>query len=593
MATNPWVSQSVRNEQNLYEDLVIESLKFYGQDVYYLPREIVNKDKVFLDDVPSRFSDSYKIEMYIENQEGFEGEGDLFSKFGVELRDQATFVVARRRWKKLIGDKLDAYNFRPREGDIIYLPLSNSIFEIFKVETETPFYQLSNLPTFRLQCELFEYNDEDFDTDITSIDAVEDESAYQYKLTLDSPSAATATGTTTISPDGVVGQIDVSSLGKGYLSAPTVTIGTNPGGLSKLGNSSLDVTRGRGLETTFSQTGAHGVVEAWIQASTLPQSGQTIFFKIGGDGDDPQNEYFWGVDNLGQLVYSRGDNGGGSVTSLTGGSALFTTGTWHHILIGAFNTNEIVIYFDGDKVLDTTLAGVTWNFVGDAGFSIGSTAARTVDGVDWAALNGFIDEFRVQVGTKAQLLEPRYTVSGVSDDISTDNSGYEWDADATYDATLQHFNAVSATAEATINTDGTLNSVALLTSGIYYNDPPTITFSAPYTGGQYERNEVVTQSAADGSYNMKGEVGRWSDSDNVLYLTHVGATDGKYHTFNTSNAIVGENATYAPSLVEELNYIQQVDVVGNDEPVAQNQYFDDFEGDFLDFSEANPFGDIS
>ena len=220
MATNPWVSRGARNEQGLYEDLVIESLKFYGEDVYYLPREIVNKDKVFLADVPSRFSDSYKIEMYIENQEGFEGEGDLFSKFGVELRDQATFVVARRRWKKLIGDKLDAYNFRPREGDIIYLPLSNSIFEIFKVETETPFYQLSNLPTFRLQCELFEYNDEDFDTDIASIDAVEDESAYQYKLTLDSPSVATATGTTTISPDGVVGQIDISNLGKGYLSAP-------------------------------------------------------------------------------------------------------------------------------------------------------------------------------------------------------------------------------------------------------------------------------------------------------------------------------------------------------------------------------------
>src|SRR5210317_679631 len=186
MATNPWVSQSVRNEQDLYEDLVIESLKFYGQDVYYIPREIVNKDKVFLDDVPSRFSDAYKIEMYAENIEGFEGEGDLFSKFGVELRDQATFVVARRRWKKLIGDKLDAYNFRPREGDIIYLPLSQSIFEIYKVETETPFYQLSQLPTFRMQCELFEYNDEDFDTGIDAIQEIEAEDAFQYALTLDS-----------------------------------------------------------------------------------------------------------------------------------------------------------------------------------------------------------------------------------------------------------------------------------------------------------------------------------------------------------------------------------------------------------------------
>jgi hypothetical protein len=592
MATNPWVSRGARNEQGLYEDLVIESLKFYGEDVYYLPREIVNKDKVFLDDVPSRFSDAYKIEMYIENQEGFDGEGDLFSKFGVELRDQATFVVARRRWKKLIGDKLDAYNFRPREGDIIYLPMSQSMFEIFKVETETPFYQLSNLPTFRLQCELFEYNDEDFDTDVDNIDVVEDESAYQYKLTMRSPAAATATGTTTISPDGVVGEIEIESLGFGYTTAPTVTIGTNPGGLSKLGNSSLDVNRGRGLEQTYALTGAQGTVEMWVQTTTLPNAGeQVVLFKTGGSGSDPENVYFWGIDNLGQLVYSREDNGGGSITSLTGGTALFATGTWHHILIGAFDTNNLVIYFDGNKVLDTLLAGVTWNFVGTNGFSVGSTAARTVDGVDWKALNGYIDEFRVQTGSKTQILEPRYSTPGNSDSIDTDDNGAEWTANPTYDATLQHFNAVSATATATINTDGTLNAVELLTSGIYYNAPPTITFSAPYSGGNYKKNAVVTQTTP--SYTIRGEVGRWSDSDNVLYLAHVGATDGKYHTFNTTNALVSDAATYSPSLVEELNYIQQIDNVGNDEPVAQNKYFDDFEGDFLDFSESNPFGDMS
>ena len=92
---------------------------------------------------------------------------------------------------------------------------------------------------------------------------------------------------------------------------------------------------------------------------------------------------------------------------------------------------------------------------------------------------------------------------------------------------------------------------------------------------------------------MKGEVAKWSDSDNTLYLVHVGADDGKYHTFNTSNAVVSDDAVFAPSLVEELNYIQQVDSQGNDEPVTQNKYFDDFEGDFLDFSESNPFGDMS
>ena len=186
MATNPYFKQGVKSEQSVYEDIIIEALKFYGQDVYYLPREIINKDKIFLDDVPSRFGNAYKIEMYIENTEAFEGEGDLFTKFGIELRDQANFVVSRKRWSQLIGSRLESLNFRPREGDLIYLTLSQSIFEIRRVETETPFYQLANLPTFRMQCELFEYNDEDFDTGFKTIDGVEEESAYQVALTLDS-----------------------------------------------------------------------------------------------------------------------------------------------------------------------------------------------------------------------------------------------------------------------------------------------------------------------------------------------------------------------------------------------------------------------
>lgn len=186
MATNPYFKQGVRSEQNVYEDIIVEALKMYGQDVYYLPREIVNKDKVFLDDVPSRFGSAYKVEMYIENTEAFDGEGDLFTKFGIELRDQANFIVSRKRWKQLVGNRLSENNFRPREGDLIYLTLSQSIFEIRRVETETPFYQLQNLPTFRMQCELFEYNDEDLDTGIESIDVAEFESAYQYALTMDS-----------------------------------------------------------------------------------------------------------------------------------------------------------------------------------------------------------------------------------------------------------------------------------------------------------------------------------------------------------------------------------------------------------------------
>lgn len=187
MPTNPYISLKNRGEQNLYEDIVIEAIKFYGQDVYYLPREVVEREDIFLDAIQSQFSDAYKVETYIENAEGFEGEGDLFTKFGIELRDQATFVIARRRWRELVGDRLaEEYQFRPREGDLIFLPLTESLFEVKRVFTETPFYQLSQLPLFRMQCELFEFSDEDFDTGIEAIDQVEEEHAFQYELVMES-----------------------------------------------------------------------------------------------------------------------------------------------------------------------------------------------------------------------------------------------------------------------------------------------------------------------------------------------------------------------------------------------------------------------
>src|SRR5210317_551960 len=126
MARNLYFSDTVRSEQYLYEDIVIESLKMYGQDVYYMPRDIVNEDTILGDDPESSFNSSHVIEMYIENTEGFEGEGDLFTRFGVEIRDEATFVVSRKRWEQTVGGDNDINSKRPREGDLIYLPLSKS-----------------------------------------------------------------------------------------------------------------------------------------------------------------------------------------------------------------------------------------------------------------------------------------------------------------------------------------------------------------------------------------------------------------------------------------------------------------------------------
>lgn len=166
----------------------------YGQDVYYLPRTIVNEDTIFGDDIPSSFNSSYQIEMYIENTEGFDGEGDLFTKFGVEIRDQATFIMARRRWDQTVSsynNEIDGG--RPREGDLIYLPMSRSLFQIMHVEHEQPFYQLNNLYAYKMRAELFEYNDENLDVGVDAIDDIETDHAYKYILTVNNGKTAEAT----------------------------------------------------------------------------------------------------------------------------------------------------------------------------------------------------------------------------------------------------------------------------------------------------------------------------------------------------------------------------------------------------------------
>lgn len=182
MPTNVFFNHAVPTEQHLYEDLVVESLRMYGQDTLYLPREIVEEDSILGEDVQSTFGDAYGVEMYIENPEGFEGEGDLMSKFGVEIRDQATFVISVRSWERFVSlDTNLATSLRPNEGDLIYLPLSGSLFEIKFVEHEMPFYQVGKLFVFKLQAELFEYAGEDFDTG-TDADFVEEQQAYRVDL---------------------------------------------------------------------------------------------------------------------------------------------------------------------------------------------------------------------------------------------------------------------------------------------------------------------------------------------------------------------------------------------------------------------------
>lgn len=174
MPINPYFSDGrmmgSASEQNLVEDLIIESIQTMGFDLVYLPRTLVNLDQLFLEDTLSKFKDAYPIEAYLESVDGFGG-NDILSKFGIQMNDSGTFVIARRRWDQLVGKNagLQLPN-RPAEGDLVFFPKTQSYFEIKKVDAFNPFYQLGKLYVYKLQVELYQYSSESFETGNVDID---------------------------------------------------------------------------------------------------------------------------------------------------------------------------------------------------------------------------------------------------------------------------------------------------------------------------------------------------------------------------------------------------------------------------------------
>ena len=270
-------------EQMFMGNLIIESIELYGQDIYYLPRTYVNKDTIFQEVESSNFTQALAIRAYVNNVEGWEGQGELLSKFGVRIEDKTTFIFSRSKFTEKVDDNAVLnVEGRPNEGDLIWFPTTNHLFEIQFVEAERPFYQLGKGYVWECQCELFEYSDEQLDTGVAAIDAIETAFANSIKLVMDAGgsgdftvgeeivgdlylAAATAaitgdavssftitdggehyksalpptvtitggggsgaTGTAVVSATGIVTGITVTAGGTGYTSAPSVTIDYSP-----------------------------------------------------------------------------------------------------------------------------------------------------------------------------------------------------------------------------------------------------------------------------------------------------------------------------------------------------------------------------
>lgn len=182
---NQYFSYGTKSEQQLYDDLVRESIEIYGLNCYYIPRTLVNYDKLFGEDGDSRFDTYYLIEMYLESYQNFEGQGDLFTKFGIQINDQAVFTVSRTKWNQIVGcaPELQA-SARPNEGDLIYYPLGKNFFQINFVEHEDPFWQVGENQMYKMRCELFAYDQEVITKDVEEVSNVEKYYSFAITLTL-------------------------------------------------------------------------------------------------------------------------------------------------------------------------------------------------------------------------------------------------------------------------------------------------------------------------------------------------------------------------------------------------------------------------
>ena len=170
MATNPYITQvNIKSEQNLINDFFREIIQMRGQDFLYIPRETVNDDDLFGESIASKFTHAYPLEMMIENTDSYDG-GDVFAKLGLEIRDEATVIISRNRFFEVIANTPHKDLKRPREKDLVFIPFSNSLFEITFVEHESPFYMLNALPAFKLSISLFEMQGEKVDVDVVGLD---------------------------------------------------------------------------------------------------------------------------------------------------------------------------------------------------------------------------------------------------------------------------------------------------------------------------------------------------------------------------------------------------------------------------------------
>ena len=310
---NPFFLQGSKTEQNLVQDLINEHLKIYGVDVYYIPRQYITEKTVIKEVIESEFNNAFPIEAYVDTYEGYSGQGTILSKFGIQELDDLVLILSKERYENYITPLTEnlpdiKLASRPKEGDLIYFPLGDKLFEIKYVEHEKPFYQLQKNYVYELRCELFRYEDEVIDTGIDFIDDNISQEGYIQTLQM------VGIGSTASAIAGIVNGgvrfISVSNRGSGYKTTPSVVLSSAPSG---------------GVTATGIATMLDGIVDLCEpDASLLRVQGVTVTNPGSGYTTPPMVNFIGGSGTGAAATAFIGDGVVGIVTITNGGSGYVT-----------------------------------------------------------------------------------------------------------------------------------------------------------------------------------------------------------------------------------------------------------------------------
>ena len=349
---NPYFSNGTKSEQSLVQSLINEQLRMYGVEVYYMPRKYLTTNTVIKEVIQSEFDNAYPLEAYVDNYDGYGGQGTILSKFGIEDKDDLTLIISRERFETyitpLIKDMANVeLSTRPKEGDLIYFPLGDRIFEVKFVEHEQPFYQLQKNYVYQLRCELFRYEDEVLDTNVDEIDELIDQTGYIQTLSLFGPGiGSTATATAHLCASGSVQEVFITNMGKNYTSPPQVAFSSAPaGGVTATGIASVNYD----YPGCWGKTGRVEAVLITNAGCGYSQAPWVSFSGGGGSGAAATT----GICTTGSVQYITIDSGGSGYIEAPSVNIGGTGGDYETFSSEIEFFDDTREFFDNDQTLNT------------------------------------------------------------------------------------------------------------------------------------------------------------------------------------------------------------------------------------------------